>query len=179
MRRNSNSNASASRKMEESLSSLPNLKAIHDEADENSTYTTPSDMTAIQGGHAPDEEVIMRMLGLPEDAEHVNALHCFVRSTYIQVFSATSWICNNAQKGRKNKLHPGRVGLRCTFCAHVKDPSVRENNSSIYPKCVEDIYMAVTTMQRVHLTTCKFVPLDLKDKYIELKLNDRSRGRKE
>uniref|UniRef100_A0A7S2PL47 Uncharacterized protein n=2 Tax=Leptocylindrus danicus TaxID=163516 RepID=A0A7S2PL47_9STRA len=161
--------------------SMQNLKAMIHEDDEISISTLPSDAFPMQRGGlvATGEETVTRMLGLPKDVEHVNALHCFVRSECVQVYSVTPQQASRSQKGRKDKILPGRVGLRCSFCAHVEDPSARENGSAFFPRSVEDIYTAVTTMQRVHLMNCKYVPEEKKQKYADLKLIDKKRGRKD
>lgn len=87
-----------------------------------------------------------------------------------------------------DRLFPGRVGLRCKYCAHI--PRSRQCNgsggeqslkkatmSSFYPKSLGDLYRSVCTWQRVHFRACCHIPQNVKDHYWSLKDGDRTRGK--
>ena len=71
---------------------------------------------------------------------------------------------------------PGRVGIRCVYCAHVSDRRKRAQQASYFPPSVDRIYRMTCTWQRVHFKVCPFVPAEMRAQYDSLKAADTSRG---
>jgi len=116
-------------------------------------------------------------LALPQDENHLNSLHCFVRSQLLEFTS-----CKRPSKKRKTDAE--RVGLQCVYCAHqssqVDDSQEGLNKvggAAFFPKSVDEVYRSVCTWQRTHFATCPNVPFNVKDQYMYLKQHDKSRGK--
>ena len=114
-----------------------------------------------------------RPLATQEDEIYVNALHCFVRQN-IQVFTASTKDINIPAPGRKTRIFPGQVGLRCIHCKDLSSKD-RVKRAVCYPTSVNRIYHSVSDMKFDHFTACKSMPQDVKDRFIELK--DQFKGR--
>ena len=124
-------------------------------------------------------------LAVPNDADHVNSLHCFVRAELLEVFvldgmknsdnySSSTSSCNANTNKIKNS-----VGIRCVHCVQKsKEDRQGSSMSTFFPKSIEDIYRGVCTWQRIHFKNCHHIPDPLKQKYDRLKDDDRTRGKK-
>ena len=74
------------------------------------------------------------------------------------------------------RQYPGRVGLRCIYCIHT--PKKKQTPAaSFFPKNCADIYRQTCNWQRVHCQQCSSIPLSVKNKYMQLKQNDKTRGK--
>ena len=106
-------------------------------------------------------------LSMPEDPNELNSLHCFVRAQLLEVFSLPP---------QKDK--PGRVGLRCIFCAHLpRKDRTGTTMCTFYPKSLQDLYRSVMTWQRIHFRLCKHVPKTMQEEYWKHKESDQTRGK--
>jgi hypothetical protein len=115
-------------------------------------------------------------LAMPDDAQNVNSLHCYVRSELLEVFVSDDFA---APGGAFHKLRSGRVGLRCVHCAHLsRKERAGATMSRFFPKSLDDIYRGVCTWQRIHFASCEKVPKDVAEEYRKHKNQDRSRGKK-
>jgi hypothetical protein len=116
-------------------------------------------------------------LAMPDDAQKLNSLHCYVRSELLEVFVSDDFADPRAL--HKLKLRSGRVGLRCVHCAHLtRKERADATMSRFFPKSLNDIYRGVCTWQRIHFASCQQVPKDVAEEYRKLKNEDRSRGKK-
>ena len=73
------------------------------------------------------------------------------------------------------RYYPGRVGLRCTHCAHVRRKST--SKAAFYPLRIKNIYREVCAWQRIHFKNCKHVPHNVRQRYDHYKRIDPSRGK--
>ncbi|KAL7546960.1 hypothetical protein ACHAWF_010278 [Thalassiosira exigua] len=90
--------------------------------------------------------------------------------------------------------YPGRVGLRCVHCAHVRrrpssSSSSRSSSTSsakgaakaskaaFYPLRLKNIYREVCAWQRIHFKKCRHVPPGVRERYDHYKRIDTSRGK--
>jgi hypothetical protein len=90
------------------------------------------------------------LMAQPDDAQHLNALHRFVRKR-IEFFSATEQDVASPCPGRKTRVLLGQVGLRCTRCAHL--PFVdRVKRAVCFPPSIKGLYHAVSNMKYVRAT---------------------------
>jgi hypothetical protein len=67
---------------------------------------------------------------------------------------------------------PGRVGLRCVYCANVPKKN-QQAMPYFYPKGLSDLYRSTCTWQRVHFKNCSYIPSSVKRKYYNLKESDK------
>lgn len=112
-------------------------------------------------------------LAMPDDSQHLNSLHCFVRSDLLEVFVM------DEHKRKHRDLEP-RVGFRCVHCGLLPRKEKEGASMSIfYPKSLQDIYRSVCTWQRIHFKACRHVPQPLVERYDYLKEMDRTRGKKQ
>ena len=111
----------------------------------------------------------MMTLALPEDKDHLNSLHCFVRSNLLEILVVSD-------NHKKPKSCFERVGLQCVHCAHIPKHE-RDSGASFFPRCLDDIYRMVCNWQRTHFQTCHNVPADVKSHYWDLKNKDKLRGK--
>ncbi|GFH55698.1 hypothetical protein CTEN210_12174 [Chaetoceros tenuissimus] len=109
----------------------------------------------------PVPEKLAKSLALSTDCENLNKLHQFVRSDLLEII----------QENHK-------IGLQCIFCKASPEPQSR---SKIFPQYLENkglgLYRKVCEWQRVHFKQCTHIPDAVKEKYDELKLADKSRGK--
>ena len=113
-------------------------------------------------------------LSHPEDSDRLNMLHCFVRSTLVEVFALKPGAAGKRIDHQKNI-----VGIRCSVCGTM--PAEERGTgtmSAFYPKSLQDIYRGVCTWQRIHFPKCEHMPEEYKEKYKSCKENDLSRGKK-
>ena len=133
-------------------------------------------------------------LALPEDAQELNSLHCFVRAELLELFalpgahdeiaSFDKESAHSRSSNRRNNTNvqgrncSGRVGLRCVYCAHLpRRARSGSTMSSFYPKSLTDIYRSVCTWQRIHFRSCRHIPPQVREGYAHLKDSDRTRGK--
>lgn len=105
-------------------------------------------------------------LAVPEsDAEWLSELNCFIRSTCVEVFSASGDQVERTSKRGRISLH--QVGLRCAFCTH-RPVDERAIAAISFPSSVSGLYESVKRWQRVHLEVCEDIPRDVRDKIGQL-----------
>jgi hypothetical protein len=85
------------------------------------------------------------LMAQPDDDQHLNPLHCFVRKR-IEFFSATEQDVANPCPGRKARVQLGQVGLRCTLCSRL--PFVdRVKRAVCFPPSIKGVYHSVSNMK--------------------------------
>lgn len=150
------------------------------EAPEYMTLITEKEKTITEDNQKTITEIELHpkgiRLGLPEDSEELNTLHCFVRSELLEIFRAGD---EEAMPDKQERFGTkARIGLRCVFCGRLpKRSKVGTTMSSFFPKSLNDIYRSVCTWQRVHFRTCRHIPEDTRQMYWKLKESDKSRGK--
>jgi len=117
-------------------------------------------------------------LSQPDDAEHLNQLHCFVRAKLLEVF-----VLKKEQTGTSTALDTGKknvVGIRCAHCGPLStvERGTEVKNTVFFPKSIQDVYRGVSTWQRLHFPFCQHMPESYKAQYKQYKEMDPSRGRK-
>lgn len=90
-------------------------------------------------GDTTDLAVAQNMrLSHPDDSEHLNSLHCFVRTELLEVFALKPGAVNDS-----NDQH-NIVGIRCTQCGTLsKKERGGEKMAVFFPKSVQDLYRGV------------------------------------
>ncbi|CAB9515424.1 expressed unknown protein [Seminavis robusta] len=160
-------------------------------ASSSSSLSAPPKPPQVQHHEVPKN--FPTRLALPNDEAKLNSLHCFLRSELLEIFVVQ-------KSANKSPTHSpgssvGRVGLRCVFCAMVRQrhavsttaddahgnphhPRVDEAPMAVfYPKSIAEIYRLVTSWQRCHLRKCRNLPPDIRSKWTLLRENDKSRGK--
>eukprot|EP00977_Amphora_coffeiformis_P010885 scaffold2558_cov172-Amphora_coffeaeformis.AAC.16 len=102
-------------------------------------------------------EGVVSPIAMPEDAAHLNAVHCFVREN-LEFFSSPG----SASSRRKR----GRVGLRCIHCAAqaVQDPSFSWPTGGLsHPNTFASVHQACSQRFQVHWqTACPSMPSEVR-----------------
>lgn len=145
------------------LPNISNNSGFH----EMTKFSEPSSSTA---GNFRESSA----LACPLDAQYLNPLHCFVRR-HVEVFAATKADLSAPSPGRKNRVHLGQVGIRCTRCAHLalKD---RVKRAICYPPSVSGIYHSVSNMKFDHFAACRGLSPDHRAEFAALRANCNRRG---
>ena len=114
------------------------------------------------------------ILSCPEDANHLNPLHCFVRR-HVEYFVADETDIAAPSPGRKTRVVLGQVGLRCIHCATSGD---RVKRSVCYPASVAGIYHSVSNMKFDHFGKCRSLPAEERALFEALRASCGRRGRR-
>jgi hypothetical protein len=97
-----------------------------------------------------------RLLSSPKDGKYLSPIHCFVRK-HIEVFAATPQDVAAPSPGRKSRIYPGQVGIRCIHCVannSNKSAKQRVKRAVCYPPSVSGIYHCVSNMKFDHFDRC-------------------------
>ncbi|KAG7346166.1 hypothetical protein IV203_005234 [Nitzschia inconspicua] len=113
-------------------------------------------------------------LALPEDKMSLSPLRCFLRQQ-VCAFTATEQDIA-VRTPTTFSVSIGQVGIGCIHCMH-QPAKMRLNRAACFPFSIARIYQAVADIQRFHLSECKDVPKDVKDKFLELQ-SQSSKGSK-
>jgi len=95
----------------------------------------------------------------------------------VEVFSATEADIAIPSPGRKNRVVPEQIGIRCVHCRFEPFKN-RVKRAVCYPSSVSRVYHSVSDMKFDHFGACKNMPLELKDKFQSLKLECCKKGGK-
>lgn len=139
-----------------------------------STATTPTTTCTPP----PDFTPPILILARPEDKEHLNPIHYFVRRN-IEVFVASDDDIRAPSPGRKNALKRGQVGLRCRHCRNVNNRK-RTKRAVCYPSSIHRVYNCVSDMKFDHFARCKYLPAEERTLFNELRAKrggNNSRGK--
>jgi hypothetical protein len=117
-------------------------------------------------------------LALPEDHNHLTALHCFIRLHCVYIFCAdanevdsklylqrfvpcnlktsilTIQLATVPRKGRKKPLALGQIGIGCSYC---KGSDSKLKGCSYFPSTISGIYNATMIIQQRHFPVCPSV----------------------
>lgn len=114
------------------------------------------------------------VLATPDDAKNLSEKQCYVRTRLTEIFLSVQDDVDTRVRGRKANF-VGQVGLRCVFCVPSMDPKDRVERGICYPTCIAKFYQTVQDMQHFHFSTCPAIPLDVRQKYQNLRGNMNSR----
>ena len=135
----------------------------------------------------PSIPVLLQGLRLahPDDAEHVNALHSFVRSKLLEVYVLKGETLTSKKDGMNNEESDEEppanlVGIRCAFCGALpkNERGAGQTMAVFFPKSVGEIYRGVCTWQRIHFPVCQHMPESYRREYKTRKEMDLTRGKK-
>jgi hypothetical protein len=104
-------------------------------------------------------------LALPEDNMSLSPLRCFLREQ-VCAFSATEEDIA-VRTPTTFSVSVGQVGIGCAYCLN-QPAKLRLNRAVCFPFSIARIYQSVADIQRFHLSECKMVPADVKDKFLSL-----------
>jgi hypothetical protein len=113
-------------------------------------------------------------LALPEDKMSLSPLRCFLRQQ-VCAFSATEEDIA-VRTPTTFAVSVGQVGIGCVHCMN-QPAKLRLNRAVCFPFSIARIYQSVADIQRFHLSECKMVPKDVKDRFLELQ-SQSSKGSK-
>jgi hypothetical protein len=114
------------------------------------------------------------LLATPQDKASLSDRQCYVRSHFVEIFTATQDDVNKRHSKGAQKLFVGQVGLRCIHCASL--PSKMKSERAVcYPSSISRIYQTVADMQRFHFENCRAIPDEMRSRYHSLKTT-RPRG---
>ena len=144
------------------------------------TSSMSSEGTSTQGQVADDSDVPSELftgqiaLSVPEDKMSLSPLRCFLREQ-VCAFSATEEDIA-VRTPTTFAVSVGQVGIGCIHCLGQPAKS-RLNRAVCFPFSIGRIYQSVADIQRFHLSECKMVPKDVRDKFLELQ-SQSSKGSK-
>lgn len=135
------------------------------------------------------------LLALDDDDYWLTPLHCFVRKSCVEVFTATPADAEKTPtKGKRRNIVVGQVGIRCPHCHKKveKDtsstiPDEEESDSEdrrdypsrgsiYYPNSINNVYNATMNLLQRHLFFCPHMPTEILKKYTNLKKDDARSG---
>jgi hypothetical protein len=141
-------------------------------------------------GRLNEAKVIPTRLALDEDKEKLNSMHCFLRAELLELFliensphilSENNNDSPDAEMDEEATTHPpSRIGLRCVYCAEARKIYGQDCEAPMAcfcPKSIAELYRLVTSWQRVHLRKCRNLPKSVRETYMDLRQNDKSRGK--
>jgi len=168
--------SSSQTKYQRGDSSVTSMMDISKQRSDSMASSSSFEMAGLTEGMVTSGQFYDGMipLALPEDASALSPLRCFLREQ-VCAFSATE---NDiaARAPTTFTIGVGQVGVGCIHC--VKQPArLRSNRAVCFPFSVGRIYQSVADIQRFHLTECKNLPEDVRQKFISLQ-NASSKGSK-
>lgn len=115
-----------------------------------------------------DDESVVKDKSKDASDDTINTRHLVTRRRSIVVSSSPP-------SSYTQRYYPGRVGLRCTYCANVRRKST--SKAAFYPLRLKNIYREVCAWQRIHFKKCPHVPDEVRERYDHYKKIDTSRGK--
>jgi len=109
-----------------------------------------------------------------KDVDSLSDRQCYVRSNFVEIFTATKVDVSVRHSRGAQKLHEGQIGIRCIYCVSVP-PRERAERAVCYPSSISRIYQTVADMCRFHFNTCSAIPDIIKQEYSNTKTT-RPRG---
>lgn len=113
-------------------------------------------------------------LSIPEDKMSLSPLRCFLREQ-VCAFSATEEDIA-VRTPTTFAVSVGQVGIGCIHCLG-QPAKLRLNRAVCFPFSIARIYQSVADIQRFHLSECKMVPKDTREKFLKLQ-SQSSKGSK-
>jgi len=135
-------------------------------------HITTSPLSSSSYTHNTDRETFL--LATIHDGESLSDRQCYVRTHFVELFTASQTDVLSRHSRGAQKLHLNQVGLRCAYCAKIK-PRDRAERAVCYPSSISRIYQTVADMQRFHFESCIAIPPHVLQTYKSLKTT-RPRG---
>jgi hypothetical protein len=104
-------------------------------------------------------------LALPEDNNNLSPLRCFLRQQVCAFSASEEDIAVRAPT--TFSITVGQIGIGCLHCVRCP-PKQRSNRAVCFPFSINRIYQSVADIQRFHFTECRNLPVDVKDRFLEL-----------
>lgn len=103
---------------------------------------------------------------LPSDRGILSEYQQLIRES-IEFFEAQPGDISTGVQGRRKKIEPGQVGLRCRYCAK-RPPHWRGRGAAYYPGTLACVYQAAQNMAANHfIKTCDDIPPEVHKKFVE------------
>lgn len=112
-------------------------------------------------------------LSLEEDKHWLSELQCYIRLNFVEAFGAAEE--DLSIQGRSRPTFIGQVGMRCLHCKKMP-ARYRGHLHAYFPSSVAGIYNSVQSLLRTHLSCCRCVPEDVREKIESLKTSSSARG---
>ena len=109
-----------------------------------------------------------------KDVEFLSDRQCYVRSNFVELFTATKVDVSVRHSRGAQRLHEGQIGIRCIYCVNVPQRE-RTERAVCYPSSISRIYQTVADMCRFHFKTCPAIPDIIQQEYSNTKTT-RPRG---
>ena len=129
--------------------------------------------TAVEGDEVPQFTEIVG-LALPEDANFLGPLHCFLRENVCALIATEDDIAMHTP-GRHVAAVQGQVGIGCIHC-HKLPAKERSSRAVCFPFSIGRIYQSAADIQRFHINECTMIPQAVLDKFNQLLSAKGSRG---
>lgn len=140
-----------------------------------SSEGTTTQGSVTDGSDVPSELFTGKVaLSVPEDKMSLSPLRCFLREQ-VCAFSATEEDIA-VRTPTTFAVSVGQVGIGCIHCLGQPAKS-RLNRAVCFPFSIARIYQSVADIQRFHLSECKMVPQDVREKFLKLQ-SQSSKGSK-
>ena len=136
--------------------------------------TTNESATADDSGMPSELFTGKITLSVPEDKMSLSPLRCFLREQ-VCAFSATEEDIA-VRTPTTFSVSVGQVGIGCVHCLG-QPAKLRLNRAVCFPFSIGRIYQSVADIQRFHLSECKKVPKETREKFMELQ-SQSSKGSK-
>jgi len=144
-------------------------------AGSNSSEGTAHASVTIDSASVPSETFTGKVtLSVPEDKMSLSPLRCFLRQQ-VCAFSATEEDIA-VRTPTTFAVSVGQVGIGCIHCLG-QPAKLRLNRAVCFPFSIARIYQSVADIQRFHLSECKMVPKDVREKFLKLQ-SQSSKGSK-
>lgn len=155
-----------------------------------------SNLEIIENSKGPFRELDKPILmALDGDDYWLTPLHCFVRKSCVEVFTATPDDAEKTPtKGKRRNIVVGQVGIRCPYChkkaekdtsSTISDEEESDSEdrrdypsrgSIYYPNSIHNVYNATMNLLQRHLFFCPQMPTEILQKYTTLKQDDARSG---
>jgi hypothetical protein len=128
----------------------------------------------MMNGKTRKSSSVVLLLSQSKDKESLSDRQCYVRSNFVELFTASDKDALARHSRGAQKLNAGQVGIRCIYCVHLPQKE-RSERAICYPSSLSRIYQTVADMQRFHFEICQSIPEDIKHTYRSMKTT-RPRG---
>jgi hypothetical protein len=88
-------------------------------------------------------------MACPTDAAKVTRYQCLIRCS-LEYFTATLDDISTKVQGRRDRILPNQLGIRCKYCSHLPT-SLRAPSASVYPKTLINLYQGAQYIASAHM----------------------------
>jgi hypothetical protein len=128
--------------------------------------------------------VVRFLFASSKDVDSLSDRQCYVRSNFVEVFTATARDVASRHSRGAQKLFEHQIGIRCIYCSTTASTTSDSDNNLVtrrgeravcYPSSISRIYQTVADMCRFHFPVCSFIPPEIQETYSKTKTT-RPRG---